>query len=452
MRIIHTSDWHLGQYFFTKSRAAEHQYFLTWLIEQVKQYQVDAVIVAGDIFDTGSPPSYARELYNQFVVSLQQTGCQLVILSGNHDSVSVLNETSSLLAYLNTDVVTSGSQPHVITLKNAQGEPGALLCAIPFLRPRDIQLSVAGQSSEQKQLSLQNAISEYYQCSYQLAQQQREALGLEIPIIATGHLTVVGAEVSDSVRDIYIGTLDAFPSGAFPPADYIALGHIHRPQVIGGKPHIRYCGSPIALSFDEAEQQKSVCLVEFDRSDIAQIQQLPIPIFQPLKTLKGSLADIQKQLNEIDNNDNIQPIWLDIEVASQDYLADIQQRIEALVKDLPVDVVLLRRARKQPQGQQTALANETLNELTAEEVFLRRLTEEELGDKEKEQRLLLLFKQSHDALRSELEGDAWKYWVYVLKILTPSKVNGKLTLTKNLLSAKAYSPLLALPELVKQHC
>lgn len=406
MRIIHTSDWHLGQYFFTKSRAAEHQYFLTWLIEQVKQYQVDAVIVAGDIFDTGSPPSYARELYNQFVVSLQQTGCQLVILSGNHDSVSVLNETSSLLAYLNTDVVTSGSQPHVITLKNAQGEPGALLCAIPFLRPRDIQLSVAGQSSEQKQLSLQNAISEYYQCSYQLARQQREALGLEIPIIATGHLTVVGAEVSDSVRDIYIGTLDAFPSGAFPPADYIALGHIHRPQVIGGKPHIRYCGSPIALSFDEAEQQKSVCLVEFDRSDIAQIQQLPIPIFQPLKTLKGSLADIQKQLNEIDNNDSIQPIWLDIEVASQDYLADIQQRIEALVKDLPVDVVLLRRARKQPQGQQTALANETLNELTAEEVFLRRLTEEELGDKEKEQRLLLLFKQSHDALRSELEGDA----------------------------------------------
>ncbi|OHT24740.1 exonuclease subunit SbcD [Providencia stuartii] len=406
MRIIHTSDWHLGQYFFTKSRAAEHQYFLTWLIEQVKQYQVDAVIVAGDIFDTGSPPSYARELYNQFVVSLQQTGCQLVILSGNHDSVSVLNETSSLLAYLNTDVVTSGSQPHVITLKNAQGEPGALLCAIPFLRPRDIQLSVAGQSSEQKQLSLQNAISEYYQCSYQLARQQREALGLEIPIIATGHLTVVGAEVSDSVRDIYIGTLDAFPSGAFPPADYIALGHIHRPQVIGGKPHIRYCGSPIALSFDEAEQQKSVCLVEFDRSDIAQIQQLPIPIFQPLKTLKGSLADIQKQLNEINNNDSIQPIWLDIEVASQDYLADIQQRIEALVKDLPVDVVLLRRARKQPQGQQTALANETLNELTAEEVFLRRLTEEALGDKEKEQRLLLLFKQSHDALRSELEGDA----------------------------------------------
>ncbi|EOD8958424.1 exonuclease subunit SbcD [Providencia stuartii] len=405
MRIIHTSDWHLGQYFFTKSRAAEHQQFLTWLIEQVKLHQVDAMIVAGDIFDTGSPPSYARELYNQFVVSLQQTGCQLVILSGNHDSVSVLNETSSLLAYLNTDVVTSGATPHVITLKNAQGQPGALLCAIPFLRPRDIQLSVAGQSSEEKQLSLQTAIRDYYQASYQLAEQQRQTMGLDIPIIATGHLTVVGAELTESVRDIYIGTLDAFPSAAFPPADYIALGHIHRPQVIGQQQHIRYSGSPIALSFDEANQQKSVCLVEFDGCELSQIHQLAIPTFQPLQTLKGSLADIQKQLHALSIEPDTPPVWLDIEVASQDYLADIQQRIESIIKGLPVEVVLLRRARK-PQNPQQALANETLNELTAEEVFLRRLAEESLDDKEKEQRLLVLFRQSYDALRAELEGNS----------------------------------------------
>ena len=405
MRIIHTSDWHLGQYFFTKSRAAEHQQFLTWLIEQVKLHQVDAMIVAGDIFDTGSPPSYARELYNQFVVSLQQTGCQLVILSGNHDSVSVLNETSSLLAYLNTDVVTSGATPHVITLKNAQGQPGALLCAIPFLRPRDIQLSVAGQSSEEKQLSLQTAIRDYYQASYQLDEQQRQTMGLDIPIIATGHLTVVGAELTDSVRDIYIGTLDAFPSAAFPPADYIALGHIHRPQVIGQQQHIRYSGSPIALSFDEANQQKSVCLVEFDGRELSQIHQLAIPTFQPLQTLKGSLADIQNQLHALSIKPDTPPVWLDIEVASQDYLADIQQRIESIIKGLPVEVVLLRRARK-PQNPQQALANETLNELTAEEVFLRRLAEESLDDKEKEQRLLVLFRQSYDALRAELEGNS----------------------------------------------
>lgn len=401
MRIIHTSDWHLGQYFFTKSRAPEHQHFLNWLVNQVEAHQVDAVIVAGDIFDTGSPPSYARELYNKFIVDLQKTGCQLVILSGNHDSVSVLNESSSLLSYLNTQVVTSGSEPNVITLHNKQAQPIGLVCAIPFLRPRDIQLSVAGQSIEEKQLSLQTAIHDHYQASYQLALEQRAMLGVDIPIIATGHLTVIGAELTDSVRDIYIGTLEAFPSGAFPPADYIALGHIHRPQVIGGKQQIRYCGSPIALSFDETAQQKSVCLVEFTGSELSEITPLAIPIFQPLQTLKGSLKEIEQQLSVWQDYQGENAVWLDIEVASQDYLADIQQRIETLTQNLPVEVVLLRRARKQKQGQNLALANETLNELTVEEVFLRRLSEETLEDPEREQRLTQLFQQSYDALRHE---------------------------------------------------
>lgn len=401
MRIIHTSDWHLGQYFFTKSRAPEHQHFLNWLVNQVEIHQVDAVIVAGDIFDTGSPPSYARELYNKFIVDLQKTGCQLVILSGNHDSVSVLNESSSLLSYLNTQVVTSGSEPNVITLHNKQAQPIGLVCAIPFLRPRDIQQSVAGQSVEEKQLSLQTAIHDHYQASYQLALEQRAMLGLDIPIIATGHLTVIGAELTDSVRDIYIGTLEAFPSGAFPPADYIALGHIHRPQVIGGKQQIRYCGSPIALSFDETAQHKSVCLVEFTGSKLSKITPLAIPIFQPLQTLKGSLKEIEQQLTVWQDYQGENAVWLDIEVASQDYLADIQQRIETLTQNLPVEVVLLRRARKQKQGQNLALANETLNELTVEEVFLRRLSEETLEDPEREQRLTQLFQQSYDALRHE---------------------------------------------------
>lgn len=404
MRIIHTSDWHLGQYFFTKSRAPEHQHFLNWLVEQVELHHVDAVIVAGDIFDTGSPPSYARELYNKFIVDLQKTGCQLVILSGNHDSVSVLNESSALLRYLNTQVITSSSEPNVITLTNKQAQPIGLVCAIPFLRPRDIQQSIAGQNIEEKQRSLQTAIHDYYQASYQHALEQRAALGIDIPIIATGHLTVVGAALTDSVRDIYIGTLDAFPSGAFPPADYIALGHIHRPQLIGGQENIRYCGSPIALSFDETSQQKSVCLVEFTGSQLSQVTPLEIPITQPLQSIKGSLNQIEQQLATWKDYSGDKPVWLDIEVASQDYLIDIQQRIEVLTQDLPVEVVILRRARKQQQGQNHALANETLSELTVEDVFLRRLAQESLEDPEREQRLVQLFKQSYDALRMNKES------------------------------------------------
>lgn len=135
MRLIHTSDWHLGQYFFTKSRAAEHRAFLNWLIEQIEQQQVDALIVAGDLFDTGSPPSYARELYNRFVVELQRTGCQLVVLGGNHDSVATLNESRELLSCLNTTVIASAQgslEQQIVVLNRRDGQPGAVLCAIPF--------------------------------------------------------------------------------------------------------------------------------------------------------------------------------------------------------------------------------------------------------------------------------------------------------------------------------
>ena len=100
MRIIHTSDWHLGQHFYGKSRAREHQHFLNWLVEQSQSQQIDAIVVAGDIFDTGTPPSYAREMYFDFIAKLHQVQCQLVVLAGNHDSVAMLSESQNLLQQL----------------------------------------------------------------------------------------------------------------------------------------------------------------------------------------------------------------------------------------------------------------------------------------------------------------------------------------------------------------
>lgn len=130
MRILHTSDWHLGQNFYSKSREAEHQAFLDWLLETAQTHQVDAIIVAGDVFDTGSPPSYARTLYNRFVVNLQQTGCHLVVLAGNHDSVATLNESRDIMAFLNTTVVASADMPHKFCLV-ATGRRAR--CYAPFL-------------------------------------------------------------------------------------------------------------------------------------------------------------------------------------------------------------------------------------------------------------------------------------------------------------------------------
>lgn len=404
MRLIHTSDWHLGQYFFTKSRAAEHQAFLRWLIAQIEQHQVDALIVAGDLFDTGSPPSYARELYNRFVVELQQTGCQLVVLGGNHDSVATLNESRELLSCLNTTVIAN-AQPdagqQIVTLNRRDGQPGALLCAIPFLRPRDLLTSRAGESGTQKQQALQEAIAGHYQALYQAACAQREALGLTLPIVATGHLTTVGVTTSDSVRDIYIGTLDAFPAQAFPPADYIALGHIHRAQQVAKSEHIRYSGSPIPLSFDELGNAKSVFMVDFADGGLQQVTPLSVPLFQPMQLIKGDLAQIERQLQQFADYQAELPVWLDIEVATQDYLSDIQRRIQALADNLPVEVVLLRRSKEQRRQAIEQQDKETLNELSVDEVFERRLAQESELEEARRGRMRDMFRQTVNALQDE---------------------------------------------------
>ncbi|AWF42397.1 TPA: exonuclease subunit SbcD [Proteus mirabilis] len=405
MRIIHTSDWHLGQYFFTKTRAQEHQQFLDWLLAQIREQQVDAVIVAGDIFDTGSPPSYARELYNRFVVAIRDTQCQLIILGGNHDSVATLNESKSLLACLNTTVIANvhtetPQAPIILYQKNHT--PGALLCAIPYLRPRDMINSKSGQSGADKQGALKEAIADYYQRQYQAALDLRKQLNVNIPIIATGHLTTIGASVSDSVREIYIGTLEAFNATLFPPFDYIALGHIHRPQRVNKSGHIRYSGSPIPLSFDESAQQKSVCLIDFEQDKLAEMTLLPIPEFQLLRTLSGSLQEIATQLEKLATqyNEMDTTIWLDIEVSTQDYLSDIQNRIQELTQSPLFEVIVLRRARKQRQALMQN-EKETLTELTVYDVFERRLAQHQFETEEDKTRLTTLFKQAVEMAEQE---------------------------------------------------
>ncbi|MFU0886577.1 exonuclease subunit SbcD [Kluyvera sichuanensis] len=397
MRIIHTSDWHLGQNFYSKSRAAEHDAFLNWLLTTAEHEQVDAIIVAGDIFDTGSPPSYARELYNRFVVNLQQTGCHLVVLAGNHDSVATLNESRDILSFLNTTVIASaGHEPFILNRRD--GTPGAVFCPVPFLRPRDIITSQAGLSGGEKVQQVLTSITDYYQQQYQQACELRGDATL--PIIASGHLTTVGASKSDAVRDIYIGTLDAFPAQNFPPADYIALGHIHRAQKIGGSEHIRYSGSPIALSFDETGKAKSVNLVSFTDGKLADVMPLTVPVTQPLAVIKGDFDAISTQLAEWRDAAAEPSTWVDIEITSDEYLHDIQRKIQATTDDLPVDVLLVRRSREQRQRILASLERETLSELSVEEVFQRRLALETLEEPQ-QQRLHALFNDTLQSLGEE---------------------------------------------------
>ncbi|CAK2401359.1 ATP dependent, structure specific DNA nuclease -SbcD subunit [Vibrio crassostreae] len=400
MKILHTSDWHLGQNFYNKSRKNEHERFLQWLLEQVTEHDIDAIIVAGDIFDTSTPPSYAREMYNKFVVDSNKIGCQLVLLGGNHDSVSVLKETQQLLKYMGADVIPNTNEDHatqVVELKGKNGDVEALVCAIPFIRPRDVLTSQAGVTGVARQKQLGDAIKQHYQSVYDAAVEKRATFenSEHMPIIATGHLTAMGVQQSDSVRDIYVGNLDGFAADGFPDADYIALGHIHRPQVVAKREYIRYCGSPIPLSFDELKSQKQVCVVEFVEG-VRTISQLAVPTFQPLAEIKGDLSEIESQLNQYIGLDGELSVWLSIEVQAQDYLSDLQERMRTLTEGLNVEVLQLRRARErrnQALGQESA---ETLSELSPMDVFSKRIALEEFetdSEKARLERMTVKFKQ-----------------------------------------------------------
>lgn len=387
MRILHTSDWHLGQSFMNHSREREHAALIDWLLQQVQTHAVDAVLIAGDIFDTGTPPSYARALYYRLIAELHQRNVALLLLGGNHDSVSVLSESLPLLHHLNTTVIaaTGAAAQHVLTLPlRGTQQPGCIVCALPFIRPRDVLTSTAGQSAEDKQRSLQAAIQDTYAQVFAAAQTLQTQLqaqhGVHVPIMATGHLTTVGASSNESVREIYVGALEAFPTSAFPPVDYIALGHIHKPQRVGGLEHIRYCGSPIALGFDEAKQTKEVLLVDVNEHGLQTITPLATPVCQALASVTGNLASLPAMLKALaPQGSSEHPAWIEVTVQEDDYLPDLAPRIDAMVQDLPLQVLRVKRQRGTATAQLFTDNGESLDALTPSEVFARRLAQETLA-------------------------------------------------------------------------
>ncbi|HEY7866947.1 MAG TPA: exonuclease subunit SbcD [Psychromonas sp.] len=388
MKILHTSDWHLGQYFMMKTREAEHFAFLNWLVEVVNEQQIDALIVAGDIFDSASPPSYARKLYSDFIVRLQKSSCrQIIIMAGNHDSVAVLNENKDLLKALDVSVLAGLSDDlseHIIALKDEQQKTQALVCALPFLRAADVMKSVQGSSASDKQFSLQQGIADTYQSIFELANAQCNEQRL--PIIATGHLTAVGCSVSDSVREIYIGTLTAFPCALFPAFDYIALGHIHRAQKVQKSNHIRYCGSPIPLSFDETKQQKNINIIEFDKNNSLIVNETVIPVFQKMLVISGDLESVTTQLQELKKELDGESAWVEVKLKQAFYLSDVHALLNEQVQESEIEILKISSPTINEKNQYQAADKSTLDNLTPADLFQHRLEiEDSYSDQQREQ-------------------------------------------------------------------
>lgn len=400
MRILHSSDWHLGQYFMGMSRQREHQKMMDWLLNIIQDKAIDLLLVCGDIFDTGQPPSYARLMLNDLIIRLHALGVSSVFLAGNHDSPAVFRENKSLLALLNSFMIESINErieDNLIVFKNANQEPELLLCALPFIRARDAyKYGDLLLNNEQKEQQWQHLILQRYQNLSAGARAKQAAIlaktGRYVPIVMTGHLTMFGVQESESVRATYVGGIEALALSAFPEADYFALGHIHKAMSLSNTRQVRYSGSPIPLAFDEAEEQKVMLIIDFDAAGQATIEKLQVPVFQKLFKLKTSFDRLEFDLKNLATQaKNGERIWVDLCLESQDFLGDIRSKIDNICTALPLDILKITRLQSDVlpawHDQEKVI---TLDELSPNDVFLEKLKEYDLKDEEK-QRLNILF-------------------------------------------------------------
>ncbi|MBK9489326.1 MAG: exonuclease SbcCD subunit D C-terminal domain-containing protein [Haliscomenobacter sp.] len=385
MKIIHTSDWHLGQRLLFNERGEEHQMALDWLREVIITEKADALIVAGDIFDNGNPPHPARKLYYNFLTSLLHTACRhIVVVSGNHDSPGMLDAPRELLEYLNIRVVGAAAedlQQDCLELKSAKGKLEAVVAAIPFLRDRDLMPSVSGETTLDRIQRIQTGIRQRYQDMGALLEPY---LAQNVPIIATGHLYAQGAQASDKQDNIYIGNTENLDVDTLPSVfSYVALGHIHRPQSIGGQERVRYSGSLIPLSFSETKDEKGVYCLKFEGHDLGEIRFLPAPSFRRLKTIQGTLSEVEDKLETFAAKDREGlPAWVEVIVESPTFIPQLDSHLRTFVKDMHLEILKIRLERQYRALDEQVEMLDSLESLDVLEVFRKRAEKDQRTEEE----------------------------------------------------------------------
>jgi DNA repair protein SbcD/Mre11 len=483
LTLLHTSDWHLGRRLYGKPRYDEFKQFLDWQLQTLREQKVDVLLIAGDIFDTTAPSNQAQNLYYDFLSQVCHTDCRhVIIVAGNHDSASFLEAPKQLLKAFNIHIIGSMSDTptdEVITLSDKAGQAELIVMAVPYLRDRDVRTVGHGERLDDKERKLAQGIKAHYAQIADIAIAQQAQLKAKykrsIPIVATGHLFTVGGQTmeGDGVRDLYVGSLGSIGAEIFhPQIDYVALGHLHIPQAVGGQPHIRYAGSPIAMGFGESRQQKQVHLLRFDAnpdllsqplqtliiqkkppvseptpvnkrkmashtsmdlfaetelpessmlgainaeaeinaeidaqasyeaqydtpsahlsgqpyniaklSDTTLLQSLPVPVFQPMQTLKGDWQTIKTSLHSLKKSQ--QSVWLEVVYDGQEVIGDLSEKIAELVKDARLEVLRIKNQQKRDQVMQSQRMDESLEELNPTQVFERCLIAHQVLEEQK---------------------------------------------------------------------
>ena len=387
LKLLHTSDWHIGRTLYGRKRYEEFEAFMSWLAETIQQNEIDALLVAGDVFDTSAPSNRAQELYYRFLCRVAASSCRhVVVVAGNHDSPSFLNAPKELLKALDVHVVgssTASPEDEVLVLCNEQDAPELIVCAVPYLRDRDIRMAEAGESVEDKERKLIDGIRTHYAAVAALAEQKREELGVDIPIVGTGHLFTAGGQTvdGDGVRELYVGSLAHVTAGIFPACfNYLALGHLHVPQEVNGSETIRYSGSPLPMGFGEAKQQKSVCQVEF-HSTAASVQLIDVPIFQKLERVKGDWEGISNRIIELSATDS--QGWLEVIYDGTEVIGDLRERLEAAISGTQMEILRIKNNRIIERVLGQIHEEETLDDLNVNDVFERCLAVHDVPEEQR---------------------------------------------------------------------
>ena len=380
MRLLHTSDWHLGQNFFGFSRQYEHQQFLDWLLLVLVEQQIDVLLIAGDIFDTANPPSSAQQQFYQFLCAakLETPHLQVVIIAGNHDSPTRLEVPMPFLTAL--DMVVMGQvswqeqkidvERMVIPLKNCHGEINAWCLAIPFLRPNDVP------KVENAKDAYLDGIGALYQQALDHALRTR-ATGQAI--IAMGHCHMLAGKISeDSERKLVMGGIEALSTTIFAPEiAYVALGHLHLAQQVGDDTRVHYSGTPLPMSFSEEHYQHEVRIIDLAGDSVAKTSSLLIPRSVPLFKIPHKEA---KPLNEVLAL-LAQQQWPTFPEQQQPYLLvrvlldkpepTLRQHIEHALEGKAVRLVKIETSYpKTSQQTEKNLGLEDIQRLQPEDVFL----------------------------------------------------------------------------------
>ncbi|MCP9846043.1 exonuclease SbcCD subunit D [Synechococcus sp. Lug-A] len=284
MRLLHTSDWHLGRSFHGVSLLEEQAAAISRIAELAREHAVDAVLIAGDLYDRAIPPAEAVALFNDALARLSAGGTAVVAIAGNHDSHVRVSVYDPLLSAFNITVrgdVGRAQEPVLVTPR-AGGTPVAIY-PLPYLEPAVVGPALAGAPVRLRHEEVTRLAIERIHADRRERPPHRSVL--------VAHTFVAGGETSESERELTIGNVDRVSVAAFEGFDYVALGHLHASQQLDG-PRIAYSGTPLAYSFSEEHHVKSVRIVELAADGTPTVQVVPLEVGRPLCTLRGPIDEL----------------------------------------------------------------------------------------------------------------------------------------------------------------